>query len=60
MTNKQIARFIESFKEVRQEWIDILVKNPDRSSAAQNIISVNAKIELLRTMWNFSEEGEMP
>lgn len=60
MTNKQITRYIEAFKESRREWVDILVRNHDHTNAASTIVIINAKIELLRSMWNWNEEGEMP
>lgn len=60
MDNRQIVRHIESFKKIRKGWIDILVGNPDDATAVSHIMSINAKIELLRVLWNFSEEGEMP
>lgn len=60
MTNRQIARYIKAFKRTRQEWIDILIKSPDGNAAA-TIVTINAKIELLRSMWNWNdEEIEMP
>lgn len=55
-----LARYIEEFKRIRQEWIELLVNNPNYTLAAQHIVSVNAKIELLRSLWNFAQEGEMP
>lgn len=60
MSNRMLARYINTFKDTRQEWIDILVKNPDSHDAPRYIMSINAKIELLRTLWNFNEEGKMP
>lgn len=60
MDNKQIARLINAFKESRRGWIDMLVENPDADNAPKHIVSINAKIELLRTLWNFNAEGEMP
>lgn len=60
MSNKMLARFIKTFQESRQEWIDTLVKNPDATDAAQHVVAINSKIELLRGLWNWSEEGEMP
>ncbi len=54
MTNKQIERQIEAFEAARQEWIDILVKNPSNSTAASHILSINSKIELLNTLRVFT------
>ncbi len=56
MTNKQISRFIREFEDARQGWIDILVKNPGSVQAAEMILSVNHKIEFLRTLYNYAEE----
>jgi hypothetical protein len=46
----QNKRTLDGLVESRQEWIDILVKNPDNTLAPLNISSINSKIELLRTM----------
>lgn len=56
MTNKQIDRMIAAFSKTRQDWIDILVKNPDSTDAAQYILSINSKIELLKSMYDYSQE----
>lgn len=60
MTNKMLARYINSFKESRQDWIDILNNNPDSADAPKYIVEINAKIDLLRSFWNWREEGERP
>lgn len=60
MNNKQVGRHIKELKRLRQEWIDILVKSPDGNLACNHILSINAKIELLRAFWNFNEEEDMP
>jgi hypothetical protein len=57
MTNRQIARQVRDFQNIRQEWIDILVKRPGSKDAPMYIMSINAKIELLQTMWNWSDES---
>lgn len=58
MKNKQLAQHIENFKGIRQDWIDILVKNPDRTDAPKYIMEINAKINLLQILWNWSDESE--
>lgn len=58
MTNRMLNRYIRSFKDARQGWIDILVKNPDSRDAPANILAINTKIEFLRSVWNWSEDGE--
>lgn len=62
MTNRQIARHIRAFKQVRQQWIDILVDNPNQTDAPRHIVDINAKIELLTTLWNWAsdEDVELP
>ena len=60
MTNKQLSRYIKEWKRIRLEWIDILVKNPDHSTAPVSILKCTHTIEFLRGMWNWNEEGEMP
>lgn len=57
-TNRQINRYLKEFDEIRKEWIDILVKNPGNSSAANMIIQINAKMEVYRLEWNWSDESE--
>ena len=56
MTNQQIARYIQTFQKVRSELIENLVSRPSNNETAQNIISCNNKIELLQSMWNWSDE----
>lgn len=56
LTNKQIVRQVKDWQAVRQDWLDILVKTPANSNAAQAIVSINSKIELLQTFWNWSDE----
>lgn len=41
---------VKEFERSRQEWLDILVKNPDNTSAAQMIVQINAKLDLIRVM----------
>lgn len=60
MTNNQLARHIKNFKRIRQQWIDALVENPNNTAAPKYIMEINAKIDLLQTLWNWSEEGEIP
>jgi hypothetical protein len=61
MNNRQIARLINEFKRMRVEWLDMLVKNPEYTDAAQHIVTINSKIELLRSLWNWNdEEMDMP
>jgi hypothetical protein len=57
MKNWQIAQQVKNFQEIRQDWIDILVKRPGSNEAAAHIMSINSKIELLQTMWNWSDES---
>lgn len=59
MSNRQLARLIKNFKEIRQEWIDILVANPESQDAPRYILSINSKIELLQTFWTFDDDEEM-
>lgn len=57
MNNRQIAQNIKAFREARQGWLDILNgSNGDSVQAAQHVLSCNSKIELLTTMWNWSDE----
>jgi hypothetical protein len=57
MTNKQIARQMLAFQATRQEWLNILVLNPRNNTAAGSIMSINHKIELLQSFWNWSDES---
>lgn len=43
-------RQIDNFEQIRGEWLEILNKNPNNSDAAQHIVSINAKLELLRIL----------
>ena len=45
-----IRAHIRTFRIARQGWLDILTQNPDSLEAAQHIVSINAKIDLLNTM----------
>jgi len=56
VNNKQIVRHVNAFAEARQGWIDILLRDPDSITAVQHILSINSKIELLKTLWNWSED----
>lgn len=57
MNNKQINQLLREFDRNRREWIDVLKDNPGHSTAAQQVIHINAKMELLRTLWNWSDES---
>ena len=57
MTNKQIARNVRDWQAVRQQWLDILVKNPSNNDAAVHIITINSKIEVFQSFWNWSDES---
>lgn len=57
MTNKQISRHLRAFQAARAEWINVLVENPGRSDAPQHIISINANIAFLTSLWNWSDES---
>lgn len=48
MDYRQADRIIRAFKDTRQQWVDALVANPESTTAAENIVTINAKIELLR------------
>lgn len=48
MDYRQADRIIRAFKDARQQWVDALVANPESTTAAENIVTINAKIELLR------------
>lgn len=41
---------IRELRDSRDTWIDELVRNPDSMQAAQHIVSINAKLELMLTM----------
>lgn len=57
MTNKQINRHLEEFSKSRRDWLEILVENPGHTEAAQHIISINSKMELLRSLWNWGDDS---
>lgn len=57
MKNYQINQMLESFDEARAKWIEILNKNPGNSHAAITIITINAKMEVYRAMWNWHDES---
>lgn len=57
MDNRMIVRYVRAFQETRQDWLDRLVANPDSTQACQHILSINSKIELLLTLWNWSDES---
>lgn len=57
MTNRQLSRLIKAFLDTRREWIEILNSNPYNSDAAQHIIACNSKLELLSTMWDWTDES---
>lgn len=61
MTNRQIATHITELRKYRQGWMNILSKNGDSISAAEQIVAINHKIELLKALWNFSDDtAEFP
>lgn len=57
MNNKQIRSFVMQFRQSRAGWIDILTKNGDSVKAAQQILSINSKIELLLSLWDWADES---
>lgn len=57
MGNRQINTHLRAFDKVRRDWIMILSENPGHSEAAHYIISINAKMELLRNFWNWNDES---
>ena len=56
MNNTQIAQFVEAFREARDGWVESATKR-DSVEAAKHIMSCNAKIELLLSLWNWSDES---
>jgi hypothetical protein len=58
MNNKQISRYIKSFREARDGWLDILHGNPDSVQAAQHVFSINSKIEFLKTLYNYAVDTD--
>ena len=57
MTNRELSRLIKAFLATRRDWVEILNANPYDSGAAQHIISCNSKLELLSTMWDWTDES---
>lgn len=61
MTNTQIARYVQNFMSIRRQWIERLVESPYDSGAAEHIVKINSKIELLIIMWDWADESvEVP
>jgi hypothetical protein len=60
MNNRQINQHLKMFADARQGWIDILSRDNESVQAAQHILSINNKVELLRTMWNWADESIEP
>jgi hypothetical protein len=58
MSNAQINRQLRGFDETRRKWVEILVNDPGHTQAAVHIININAKMEVFRLMWNWSDETE--
>lgn len=58
MTNREIVRQVRAFRRVRADWVDQLSRpaTADSVQAAQHVLSVNSKIELLLTMWNWGAD----
>lgn len=57
MSNKQINQQLKAFDNARKTWVEIMVEsNGASNAAAQMILSINSKMELLRTLWNWSDE----
>lgn len=56
MKNYQIVQMVEGFREARDQWIELAIKR-DSVEAAKHIMSCNAKIELMLTLWNWSDES---
>ena len=54
MNNKQIVRQVKHFREARENWLRAL-NSSDSVQAAQQVLSINSKIELLLSMWNWSD-----
>lgn len=55
MKNFQIVSFVEDLRDIREDWVAGATKR-DSVNAAQHILSINTKIELLLSMWNWSDE----
>ena len=62
MNNRQIAQHVKAFRNARGEWMERLNNgNPDSVVAAQHVLSINSKIELLLTLWNwYDDSAEYP
>jgi len=59
MDYRQIDRHIRQFKEAREGWMEILsVTKGESSDAAKHILTINAKIELLRTLRTYPDDYE--
>jgi hypothetical protein len=56
MTNKQIVQHVEGFRGARKDWLETL-STTDSVEAAKHVMSINSKIELLLTMWNWHDES---
>lgn len=56
MNNQQIVRHVEGFRKSRETWIERL-QTSDSVTAAQHVLSINCKIELLLTMWSWGDES---
>ena len=56
MNNWQIVDLVEAFREAREGWVKSAVER-DSVEAAKFIMSCNAKIELLLSLWNWSDES---
>ena len=41
---------IKMFEKLRSEWIELLVARPNYTEAAQMIVTINAKLDLLRIL----------
>lgn len=57
MDNRQILNHIEEHRNARSQWMTILNTSPDSIAAAQHILAINTRIELLKTLWNWSDES---
>ena len=42
-----LIRMAEGFEEIRADWIERLAKNPKDSKAAEMILEINAKVDML-------------
>lgn len=50
LTPINLDTHIKAFEKIRAEWLEILVKNPNHTEAAERIVSINHKLELLRIL----------